>query len=197
MSLEEKLSQSGGIQIHWMRFLIRGGVMLTLGVLLVLLTLSSPDVVIFHGHENSWLPICSFILLLVGIVEFMDAFLSKDAKDFFLSLQTSLLDVVVAILILFTVGHEPIRLSLLIAGFLMVKGGFRMILSFAVKIPHLLSARIGAAISIVLGVLIAMQSGSSTGAFLSLCLSLEIAQRGWMLIMFGLGLKQQHQISSQ
>lgn len=165
--------------------------MLVIGVTLISLTVFSPDVMIFHSREMSWLPLCGFVVLAVGWLECLDALFIKDIKDFFLKLQNGILDVVVAGLIVFSSGDDPARLSLLIAAFLITKGLFRITLSYAIANANVISTRIGAGVSIVLGLLIWIEWPSSAGWFLAFCLSMEIALRGWAVITLSLWLRLQ------
>ncbi len=193
MNLRDKLSNLQHTGISWWRYSIRGIVMLVIGVILILLTILKPDVMLFHARDTSWLPVCGFIVLAVGFLECFDALMTKESKDFFLNLQNALLDVVVAGLLVFSSGDDPARLSLLISAFLMIKGAFRIILSYAINSVNVTSARIGAGVSILLGLLIWMEWPSSAAWFLAFCLSTEIALRGWAVIMFALWLKIQQE----
>lgn len=189
MSFSDNFSSLSCFSTNWLRLLIRGVLMLVIGVSLVVLTLFKPDVMLFHARDFSWLPLCGFVVLAVGWLECLDALFIKDVKDFFLKLQNGFLDVVVAGLIVFSTGDDPARLSLLIAAFLMIKGLFRITISYAIASATVISTRIGACVSIVLGLLIWMQWPSSAAWFLAFCLSVEIALRGWAVIMLSLWLR--------
>lgn len=191
MNLFENLSSLQQTSISWWRYLMRGAVMLVLGVILILLTILKPDVMIFHSRDSSWLPLCGFIVLVIGCLECFDALVAKESKDFYLNLQNGLLDVVVAGLLVISSGDDPIRLSLLISAFMIIKGSYRIVLSYALSNINVTLARVGAGISILLGVMIWMQWPSSAGWFLAFCLSTEIVFRGWAVILFALWLKSQ------
>jgi uncharacterized membrane protein HdeD (DUF308 family) len=193
MSFRDKFFEFSHLSTDWRRVLTRGVLMLFLGVMLVVLTIFKPDVMIFHARDTSWLPICGFVILAIGLLECFDALVAKELKDFFLNLQNGLLDVVVAALIIFSAGVEAIRLNLLITAFLVIKGAFRIIISYAINSSNALSTRIGAGVSILLGLLIWMQFPSSAAWFLAFCLSVEIALRGWAIIMLALWLQSQQE----
>jgi uncharacterized membrane protein HdeD (DUF308 family) len=193
MNLRDKLSNLQHTGISWWRYLIRGVVMLLIGVILILLTILKPDVMLFHARDTSWLPICGFVVLIIGFLECFDALIVKESKDFFLHLQNGLLDVVVASLLVFSSGDDPSRLSLLIAAFLIIKGAYRIILSYALTSANVTLARMGAGVSIVLGLLIWMQLPTSAAWFLAFCLSTEIGLRGLGIIAFALWLKSQQE----
>lgn len=191
MNVHDKLSSLQHTGISWWRYLIRGIVMLIIGGALILLTILKPDVMLFHDRDNSWLPVCGFIVLAIGFLECFDALIAKESKDFFLNLQNGLLDVVVAGLLVFNASDEPVRLSLLIAAFLIIKGSYRIILSYAISNINVTFARLGAGISILLGLLIWMQWPTSAAWFLAFCLSTEIGLRGLGIITFAFWLKTQ------
>lgn len=193
MNLRDKLSSIQQTGISWWRYLIRGGVMLVIGVILILLTILKPDVMLFHARDTSWLPVCGFVVLAIGFLECFDALITKEAKDFFLNLQNGLLDVVVASLLVLSSGDAPARLSLLIAAFLIIKGAYRIVLSYAINSANVTFARTGAGVSIVLGLLIWMEWPSSAAWFLAFCLSAEIALRGLGIIAFASWLKSQQE----
>jgi uncharacterized membrane protein HdeD (DUF308 family) len=191
MNLREKFSTLEHTGTDWRRLWIRGSLMLFIGVALVAGTLFKHDVIIFQVRDFSWLPVCGIVVLAVGLLECFDAAIAKELGDFFLNLQTGVLDVVVAVLIIFSIGGDPTRLSLLIAAFLIVKGIFRIALAYVANIPNILSTSLGAFVSIILGLLIWFEWPSSDGWFLAFCLSAEIGLRGWALMMFGFWVKAQ------
>jgi uncharacterized membrane protein HdeD (DUF308 family) len=195
MNLRDKLSGIQQPAISWWRYLIRGVFMLVVGVILILLTILKPDVMLFHARDTSWLPICGFVVLVIGFLECFDALMVKESKDFFLSLQNALLDVVVAGLLVFSSGDDPARLSLLISAFLLIKGTYRIILSYAISNTNITFARMGASVSILLGLLIWMEWPSSAAWFLAFCLSVEIGVRGLGMVIFAIWLKSQQEAS--
>lgn len=191
MSFRDKFSEFSHLATDWQRVLTRGVLMLFIGVTLIALTIFKPNVMLFHARDTSWLPICGFVLLAVGLLECFDALIAKELKDFFLNLQNGILDVVVAILLVLSSGEDPVRLSLLIAAFLMIKGIFRIIISYAINSANVTATRIGAGVSILFGLFIWMQWPSSAAWFLAFCLSSEIALRGWATLMLALWLQSQ------
>ena len=124
MNLREKFSTLEQTGTDWRRLLIRGSLMLFIGVGLVAGAVFKPDVIILQVRDFSWLPVCGFVVLAVGLLECFDAFIAKELADFFLNLQMGVLDVVVAVLIIFSIGGDPTRLSLLICGFSYRQGHF-------------------------------------------------------------------------
>ena len=189
MNLREEFSTLEHTGTSWLRLLIRGSLMLLIGVALVAGTAFKHDVIIMQVREFSWLPVCGLVVLAVGLLECFDASRAKELADFFLNLQMGVLDVVVGGLIIFSIGGDPARLSLLITAFLIVKGVFRLTLAYVTQIPNIISTSLGAVVSIILGLLIWLEWLSSAGWFLALCLSAEIGLRGWALMMFAFWIK--------
>ena len=192
MSMRDKFLEYSFISTDWRRILIRGIVLLGCGILISILTLFKPDVMVFHARDTSWLPISALLLLVLGLLECFDAIIAKELKDLILNIQIGLLDVVIALLIIFNASNAN-ALSLLVAAFLIIKGSFRIILSYAMNRSNSFSTRVGAAISILLGFLITIQFPSSAGWFLAFCMSVEIALRGWAVLVTALWLQAQQE----
>ncbi|MBS1213772.1 MAG: hypothetical protein H6R26_2389, partial [Proteobacteria bacterium] len=95
------------------------------------------------------------------------------------------------VLIIFGIGGHPDRLSLLLVGYLIVKATIRIVLVYATQLPQRSPAMLGAAVSIVLGLLMWVQWPTSAAWFLAFCLSADIAVRGWSQIMFAFWLRSQ------
>ena len=162
---------------------IRGFFMLIVGGIISIGSLLAPDVYILSG-SNAWLPIAALILLAVGILEFLDTYISRHTHRFIVNLQFAVMDTVFGSMILFGLSHSADRMSMLVAAFLLVKGLFRLISASAGKFPHAKSTITCGLISLFLGFLVWIQWPSSSPGFLSFCLSLEIALRGWALLSF-------------
>lgn len=191
MKIIEKFDHAEYTGTNWRRLLMRGGLMLFIGAILALASLIKHDVIILQARDYSWLPICGFVILVVGLLEVLDTYLAKTLADFFLNLQNGVLDVVVASMIILNLGDDPARLGLLITAFLIVRGVFRLSLAHTAQIPQKISTTIGSAITILLGLLIWAQWPTSGVWFFAFSLSVEIGMRGWTLMAFGLWLKRQ------
>jgi uncharacterized membrane protein HdeD (DUF308 family) len=163
--------------------------MLLVGASLAGASVFNPGGSIMHAGDFSWLPLAAFVVLTVGLLECFDAFIAKELRDFFLHLQSGVLDVVVATLIIFSIGGHPDRLSLLLVAYLTVKATVRITLAHATQLPQKSSTLLGAAVSILLGLLMWVQWPSSDAWFLAFCLSTDIGLRGWSLMMFAFWLR--------
>ncbi len=191
MSLSEKFAGFERFSTDWRRLFGRGLTQLLIGVALTIAAIFNPDGSLMHAGEFSWLPMAAFIILFVGLLECLDAIIAKELRDFFLHLQNGVLDVVVALLIVFSISGHPGRLSLLLVAYLLVKAIIRIILIYATRLTQRTSAVVGSAVSILLGLLMWAQWPSSEAWFLAFCLSADIGLRGWSLMMFGLWLREQ------
>lgn len=166
----------------WYR--VRGWAMLLVGACLVVLNMLKHDVDI--GDEFfSWLPFAGIVLLLVGFSQWLLAVGKQSSLAFIINFQISVLDIVVGALIIFAIGSDTNRLSLLISGYLIIQGIMNTVLLYMIDIKTPLSAWIGGWISIILGLIIILDWLSSPGWFLAICLNTEIALRGWSLLIFG------------
>ncbi len=191
MTIQKKFEHFGHYGTDWRRLLVRGAIMLCIGAMLVIAALFKPDVMMFSTREFSWLPIVAFVILTVGLLECFDAYIARELRDFFLNLQNGVFDVVVGVLIFFSIGDDPARLNLMIASFLMVKGILRTIIAYATQMPHKTSAMIGACISFLLGLLIWVEWPTSAAWFLAVGMSADIGFRGWSLIMLAIWVRMQ------
>ncbi len=189
MTLRTRLTATGNRVMNDKRPFYRGGIMFAIGATLVSSILLSPNVGMMGVVNYSWLLFCGYFLLLLGVFEIIEALLAEELVGFLLSLHHGLLDVVVAGMIIFNLGNHPGQLALLIAAFLIVKGLGRIVFAFVSELKERRSVTIGAAVSVVLGMLISLQWPTSAAWFLALSLSLEIVLRGWAQMMVAFWLK--------
>lgn len=178
---------------NWRLLLLRGVTILFMGVALSMASVFSPNIVILNALEFSWLPISGMLILSIGILEWIDAILAREMRDFIQNLQVGVLDTVIGCMIIFSISGAPERLSLMIATFLIVRGIVRINLVYVLRLPNAVSTSVGGLASIILGLLICMQWPSSAAWFLALCLNIEITCRGWAIMMFGLWVKKSAQ----
>lgn len=163
---------------------LRGYLMMAIGVIISLGAIISPDVGIM-SFKNAWLPVAAFVILLTGIVESFDTYLSRNTPRFFVNLQFAILDLVVGMVLLSSLNYRAYKLSILIAVFLIVKGLFRVVGAYAGSFATTRPTMIGGLASLLMGVFLWMKwPAEISSAVLSFCLSIEIALRGWALNCF-------------
>jgi uncharacterized membrane protein HdeD (DUF308 family) len=138
----------------------------------------------------SWLPIVAIVVLIVGMLRCIDAFMAHTPQGYLLNMHGGVLDIVIGGLILFSVGDEPEKLMYLIAGYLINQGILRNVLLSVVSIRNPWSNRITGAVSIIMGLLIWLQLPIMANWFLALALSIDISFRGWALIMLASSIKK-------
>ncbi len=130
------------------------------------------------------------IILALGLLECLDAFFATEQRDFFQNLQVGVLDSVVGGLITLSVAESPDRLSMMIAAFLIARGIVRIVLVYALHLPQTLFTLLCGLVSIVMGLCLWQQWPFNAGWFMSFCLSIEIAFRGWAMMMFALWVRK-------
>jgi len=193
MKLLEKLIQSERYELNWRLLLVQGAVIWFMGVVFSVASVFNPNAIILSAREFSWLPVSGMVILALGLVECLDAFLAKEMRDFLQNLQVGVLDAVVGSLVIFSISGTPDRLSLLITAYLIVRGIVRITLAFGMRLPNAVSTSVGGLASIILGLMILMKWPSSAAWFLALCLNVEIACRGWAIMMFGWWVRRSEQ----
>lgn len=191
MNLLEKLFSYERFEMDWRRLLVQGALIVLTGVILALASTFNPDAIVMTARHLSWLPVSGMVILSLGLLECLDAVLSKETRDFLQNLQVGVLDAVIGGLIILSVTEEPSRFSMMIAAFLMVRGIVRIALAHALRLPHAIATTFGSLLSIIMGFLIWMEWPTGEGWFISLCLNTEIAIRGWAMMTFALWVRTQ------
>jgi uncharacterized membrane protein HdeD (DUF308 family) len=191
MRIFRQLKDFERFEMSWHRLLLQGIVILCLGFILALASALQPEAVVMSAQYFSWLPVCGMIILSLGLLECLDAFLAVQQRDFFQNLQVGALDMVVGGLIILSVSHSPALLCPMIAAFLLVRGLVRISLAFVLKLPYQLITLVCGIISILTGILIWEIQPAVEGWLLSLCLSIEIMFRGWAMMDFAFWVRTQ------
>ena len=184
MKLLEKFSDSERFKMNWQRLLMQGFIILLIGLILALASLVKPNAVVMSARFFSWLPLCGIVILALGILECLDAYLAKEQRDFFQNLQVGVLDSIIGLLITLSVAESPMRLSMMIAAFLIVRGIVRMVLVYTLNLPQKLLTLFCGGVTIIMGMILWQQWFITAGWFISFCLSIEILFRGWAMMMF-------------
>lgn len=188
----DKFFRTERFELNWRRLLLQGAVILLTGLGLVLVCSVKSDVIILFAKDLSWLPASGMVILSLGLLECIDACLSKETRDFLQNLQVGVLDTVVGSLIIFSVAEQAARFSMMISAYLIVRGVVRVILTYALRLPRAGWTSLGGGISIAMGIMVLVGWPSTDGWFLSLCLNIEIAIRGWAIMIFALWVKKQN-----
>lgn len=191
MNLLEKLFSYERFEMDWRRLLVQGALIILTGATLAMASVLNPNAIVLTARHLSWLPVSGMVILSLGLLECLDAVLAKEPRDFLQNLQVGVLDVVIGGLIILSVTEEPARLSMMIATFLIVRGIVRITLAQALRLPHTFATSLGGLVSIIMGFLIWKEWPTGDGWFISLCLNIEIAVRGWAMMTFALWVRTQ------
>jgi uncharacterized membrane protein HdeD (DUF308 family) len=191
MNLLEKLFSYERFEMDWRRLLVQGALIVLTGAILAIASTLNPDAIVLTARHLSWLPVSGMVILSLGLLECLDAVLSKETRDFLQNLQVGVLDAVIGGLIILSVTEEPSRFSMMIAAFLIVRGIVRITLAHVLRLPHTFATTFGGLLSIIMGFLIWMEWPTGEGWFISLCLNTEIAIRGWAMMTFALWVRTQ------
>ena len=181
----------GKLTMDWRRLLIQGVITLVMGVFLALASAANPNALILSARGFSWLPVSGMFLFLLGIMGCLEAFFAKEQREVVQNLHVGVMEMVVGGLIVLSISGTVSQLSIMIAAFLLIKGIIRIAFVNKLKLPHKFSTVIGGMVSLFLGTLVFMRWPTAEGWFLSLCLNIEIAFRGWAVISFALWVKKQ------
>ncbi|MGR9107801.1 MAG: HdeD family acid-resistance protein [Gammaproteobacteria bacterium] len=168
----------------------RSCLMLLAGSSLLALTAFKPHIEILFS-DNSWLPFIAIVLIIMGILRFLDGVLAPRSTSFHLNWQGGIFDLVVGLILLMSVGKHVTLLTLLITCYLITQGMVRLISSFYLTLENPLASRAAGSLSLVTGSLVWAEWPSSAAWFLSLALSIEIVSRGGALLQLARSLEKQ------
>lgn len=191
MKLLTKLQRFEGFELSWKHLLALSISILLLGGTLTLASIIKPDIIILSARGFSWLPASGIVLLALGLLECLDAFLAKERHNVLQNLQVGVLDAVIGTFIIFSVSGYPEQLSILIGAFLIARGIVRITLTYMLYLPNTFSTAFGGLISIILGICAWQEWPNNSGWFLAFCLNVEITARGWAMTSFALWIRKQ------
>jgi uncharacterized membrane protein HdeD (DUF308 family) len=189
MKIFEKLHRFDGFESDWRRLLIQWIIIMLAGLFMALASVVNPDALILSARQFSWLPASGIFLFVLGLLECLDAFLTKRQRDVIQNLQVGVTDLVIGGMLVLSITGPVQRVGIMIAAFLMVRGIVRFVMAYALQLPHKVATAIGGLVSIVLGVCVFQGWPTDKGWFMSLCLNIEIAFRGWAGVSFALWVK--------
>lgn len=165
----------------WGRVLGLGVLLIVLGALAVSYSvIATLATVVFFG----WLMIAG------GTLQTLSAFSFRHAPGFFMDLLSGILSVVVGLLIVMHPGPAAGGITLLIAGFLIIGGIFRLAVASAVRFQNWFWLLLHGGINVLLGVMILRQWPSDALWVIGLFIGIDLLFNGWSLVMLGVALKQ-------
>jgi uncharacterized membrane protein HdeD (DUF308 family) len=169
-------------------FKAQGITMVTLGSIIAVLSMLSPDLYLL-GENASWIPVISVVILIIGGLRCFDALASETSQGYLFNMQGGILDIVLGLLLMFSTDGEANNLNLLIVGYLLTQGVYRNVLLSVAEIPNPLSNRVTGVISILLGAMI-WNDWPTSMWFLAFSLSVDVGFRGWALVVLASSLNQ-------
>lgn len=160
---------------NWGWFLALGLILTALGVValgrMLFVTLAS---VVFFG----WL------LVIAGGIEGLQAFGQRRWGGFFLHLFGGILYVVVGLMVVANPSVSALSLTLILAVFFMVSGGFRIVAALSMRFPEWRWLLVNGLVTLVLGLLIWKQWPVSGLWVIGLFIGIELIYTGvsWVLL---------------
>lgn len=192
MQLLNNLVKDGRLNIPWWLWIGQGGLIVLLGLVFSIASLGNKEVSVLSVSDFSFLAILGMLILLLGVLECIDAFFSREICDYMQRMNAGVLDIVFGVLLLFGISDTPDRLSLMIALYLITRSLLRALFAIKLKIPQLGFNLSASLISFILGLMVWLEWPTQEGWFFSFSLSTNLAFRGLLMIFFGLQIRQQH-----
>ena len=167
IKLLTRLYRFEGFEADWRRLIVVSICVLFIGVFMTLANLIKPDIIILSAKDFSWLPISGALVMSLGVLECLDAFLAKKQRDVLQNLQVGMLDVVIGLFVVLSISGEPERLSILISAFLIVRGVVRSTLVYALRLPYPLGTSLLGVLSVILGIFLWLEWPTNAGWFIA------------------------------
>ena len=192
MKLLAKLHRFEGFEADWRWLISVSSCVMLIGAFTTLACIIKPDIVILSAKDFSWLPISGMLIMSLGVLACLDAFLAKKQRDVLQNLQVGVLDTIIGLFVIFSISGHPERLSILISAFLVVRGIVRITLTYALQLPNSFVTSLCGMISVILGICLWLEWPTNAGWFIAFCLNMEITARGWAMTSFALWVRCQH-----
>src|SRR5262249_51508213 len=163
----------------WVTF--AGVAMLVLGIAALVYdrTATTASVVLFGA-----------LLMFAGIVEIVHAFQVRTWSGFFLYLLDGIVRTAVGTYLVAYPGSGAQALTLVLSFYFIVAGVFRAIASVNLEFPGWGWSVASGLLSVVLGVMLALQWPASGQWFIGLAVGVDLILYGWALLMFSAAIKK-------
>ncbi len=160
------------------------GWFLGLGILLVLLG----AIMIGSAYYTTVFSVMLFGALLVsgGVIQFIQAFMARKWSGLFLSLLLAILYLITGILCVVKPTSAAISLTLLIAGFCLVGGLFRMLSSVMLRFEEWGWVFFNGLVTFILGLLIYSNWPISGTWVIGLFIGIDLILTGWSWVLLSL-----------
>ena len=131
-----------------------------------------------------------WLLMLAGVMQIVHAFQVRTWSGFFLYLLDGIIRAAVGTLMVLYPGAGAEALTLVLSFYFIVAGIFRTIGSTVLQFPSWGWSVASGLISVVLGVMLAMQWPASGTWFIGFAVGLDLILYGWALLMFAAAVKK-------
>jgi uncharacterized membrane protein HdeD (DUF308 family) len=131
-----------------------------------------------------------WLLMLAGVMQMVHAFQVRSWSGFFLYLLDGIIRATVGTLLVLYPGSGALTLTLLLSFYFIVGGVFKAIGSMVLQFPSWGWTVASGLVSIVLGVMLALQWPVSGLWFIGFAVGLDLILYGWALLMFAAATKK-------
>jgi uncharacterized membrane protein HdeD (DUF308 family) len=131
-----------------------------------------------------------WLLLLAGVMQIVHAFQVRSWSGFFLYLLDGIIRATVGTLLVAYPGSGAVTLTLMLSVYFVVGGLFKTFGSIVLQFPSWGWSVASGLVSVVLGVMLAMQWPISGLWFIGFAVGLDLILYGWALVMFAAAIKK-------
>jgi uncharacterized membrane protein HdeD (DUF308 family) len=131
-----------------------------------------------------------WLLMLVGFVQIVHAFQVRQWSGFFLYLLDGILRAAVGTLLVMYPTSGAQTLTLVLSFYFIAGGVFKAIAATVLRFPSWGWTVASGVVSVVLGVLLAMQWPTSGSWFIGFAVGIDMILYGWALLMFAAAVKK-------
>jgi uncharacterized membrane protein HdeD (DUF308 family) len=131
-----------------------------------------------------------WLLMFGGFIEIAQAFQVRYWSGFFLYLLDGIVRAVVGALLVLYPQSGAQALTLVLSFYFIAGGLFKSVGSSLLRFPSWGWSVLSGVVSIVLGVMLAMQWPTSSTWFIGFAVGLDLILYGWALLMFGAAIKK-------
>jgi uncharacterized membrane protein HdeD (DUF308 family) len=131
-----------------------------------------------------------WLLMFAGFIEIAQAFQVRYWSGFFLYLLDGIVRAVVGALLVLYPQSGAEALTLVLSFYFIAGGLFKSVGSSLLRFPSWGWSVLSGVVSIVLGVMLAMQWPTSSTWFIGFAVGLDLILYGWALLMFGAAIKK-------
>ena len=147
--------------------------------------------IIYNGTATlASVMVFGWLLAIVGIVQIVHAVQVRAWSGFFLYLLDGILRTTVGVLLMAYPGAGAQALTLVLSFYFVVGGIFKSFGSLALQFPGWGWSVASGIVSVVLGVMLAMQWPASGQWFIGLAVGIDLILYGWALLMFAAAVKK-------